>query len=52
MQTKVKIKQRDSSGYKVRQVSLTEQMQVDELVSLFIAADLKIKEELLTKLRK
>jgi hypothetical protein len=52
METTIVIKQKDSSGYTLRAVSLVEQTKVNELVELFLDADLKTQEKILTKLRK
>lgn len=52
MKTVVKVEQYDSMNKPLRSISMAEQTQVDELVELFLAADFKKQEKILTKLRK
>lgn len=52
MKTIVKVEQYDSSNKPLRGISIIEQIQLDELVELFLAADFKKQQKILTKLRK
>jgi len=52
MRTNIIIERRDSSGHRMKPLPLSEQLMLEEVVSLFLAADLKTKEEILIKLRK
>lgn len=52
MKTIVRVEQYDSSNKPMDRLTMIEQMEVNELVELFLAADLKKKEQVLNKLRK
>lgn len=52
MKTIVKVEQYDSMNKPLRKISMVEQIQVDELVGLFLAADFEKQQKILTKLRK
>lgn len=52
MKTTVIVRQEDSAGYALRAIPLAEQLRVTELVELFLEADFKKQQKILTKLRK
>jgi hypothetical protein len=52
MKTVVKVVQFDTQNKPLRSISVIEQMQVDELVGLFLTLDYNKQQKVLTKLRK
>lgn len=52
MKTIVRVEQYDSMNKPLRKISIIEQIQVDELVELFLALDFNKQQKILTKLRK
>lgn len=52
MKTIVKVEQYDSSNKPLKGISMIEQIQVDELVELFLDLDFNKQQKILTKLRK
>jgi len=52
MKTIVKVEQYDSLNKPLKTLSVAQQMDIDELVGLFLAADLIKQQKILNKLRK